>query len=170
MDLLPEILHRFSVHQFREEPVDPEALGRILEAGRLAPSAKNRQPWRFVVVQDPANRQRIQQAAYNETAVGSAPVHIAICSTNIDYRMPNGQLSYPVDLAMSAAFMSLQAVHEGLGSCINTTFEEDEIRELLTVPYSMRVVMLLVVGHPAEKKKMEHNRLPKSRLVSYEHW
>ena len=170
MDLLPEIQNRFSVHQFRVDPVDPEALSRILEAGRLAPSAKNRQPWRFVVVQDASLRQRIHQAAFNEPAVGQAPVHIAICSTNIDYRMPNGQLSYPIDLAMSAAFMSLQAVREGLGSCINTTFEEDEIRDLLTVPYSMRVVMLLVVGHPAEKKEMEHTRLPKSRLVSYEHW
>jgi nitroreductase len=170
MDLLPEILQRSSVHQFRDEPVSAESLDRILEAGRLAPSAKNRQPWRFVVVQEAGLKRKIQEAAYNEPGVGQAGALIAVCSTNIDYRMPNGQLSYPIDLAMSAAFMTLQAVREGLGSCLNTTFEEDEIRDLLTVPYSMRVVMLLIIGVAAEKKTMEHTRLPKARLVSYEHW
>ncbi|MEI8094879.1 MAG: nitroreductase family protein [Spirochaetales bacterium] len=170
MDLLPEILNRYSVHQFREGSMDPEALQRILEAGRLAPSAKNRQPWRFVVVQDAELRRKFQEAAYNEPGVGQASAIIAVCSTNIDYRMPNGQLSYPIDLAMSAAFMGLQAVREGFGTCINTTFNEDEIRDLLTVPYSMRVVLLLLVGFPGETMTMEHSRLPLGRLVSYEHW
>jgi len=84
--------------------------------------------------------------------------------------MPNGQLSYPIDLSMCAAFMTLQAVREGLGTCINATFNEDEVRDLLTVPYSMRVVLLLVVGFPAETPTVEHNRLPLARLVSHEHW
>ena len=170
MDLLPEILNRYSVYKFREEPVSSDALERILEAGRLAPSAKNRQPWRFVVVRDPLLRQKMQEAAYNEPGVGQASALIAVCSTNIDYRMPNGQLSYPIDLSMCAAFMTLQAVREGLGTCINATFNEDEVRDLLTVPYSMRVVLLLVVGFPAETPTVEHNRLPLARLVSHEHW
>lgn len=170
MDLVPVIQQRFSTHSFLADPVAPEALERILEAGRRAPSAKNRQPWRFVVIQDPEYRQRIQDASYGETWVGQAPVIIAVCSTNIDYRMPNGQLAYPIDLSFAAAYMELQAVHEGLGCCLNTTFREDEVRDLLTVPYSMRVVVLLLIGHAAEKRTGEPNRLPKVRIVSYEHW
>ena len=170
MDLIPVIQQRFSAHAFLPDPVSPEALERILEAGRRAPSAKNRQPWRFVVLQQEMLRRKAQDAAYNEPWVGQAPVVIAVCSTNIDYRMPNGQLAYPIDLSFAAAYMELQSFHEGLACCINTTFQEDEIRELLTVPYSMRVVVLLVIGHPAEKRTGEPNRLPKSRIVSYEHW
>jgi nitroreductase len=170
MDVMPAIQQRFSAHAFLPDPVSPEALERILEAGRRAPSAKNRQPWRFVVIQQEEHRRRIQDAAYNEPGVGQAPVIIAICSTNIDYRMPNGQLAYPVDLSFAAAYMELQAVHEGLGCCINTTFQEDDVRDLLTVPYSMRVVVLLVIGHPAEKRTGEPNRLPRTRIVSFEHW
>jgi nitroreductase len=170
MELVPVIQQRFSAHAFLPDPVDPAALDRILEAGRRAPSAKNRQPWRFVVIQQEEHRKRIQDAAYNEPWVGQAPVIIAVCSTNIDYKMPNGQTSYPIDLSFAAAYMELQAVHEGLACCINTTFQEDDVRELLTVPYSMRVVLLLIIGHPAEKRTGEPNRLPKARIVSFEHW
>jgi nitroreductase len=170
MDLIPVIQQRFSAHAFLADPVSPEAMERILEAGRRAPSAKNRQPWRFVVIQQEALRRKVQDAAYNEPWVGQAPAVIAVCSTNIDYRMPNGQLAYPIDLSFAAAYMELQAFHEGLACCINTTFQEEEIRELLTVPYSMRVVVLLVIGHPAEKRTGDPNRLPKGRIVSYEHW
>lgn len=170
MDLAPVIQQRFTAHAFLPDAVAPEALERILEAGRRAPSAKNRQPWRFVVIQQEERRKQIQDAAYNEPWVGQAPVIIAVCSTNIDYRMPNGQLAYPIDLSFAAAYMELQATHEGLGCCINTTFQEDDVRDLLTVPYSMRVVMLLIIGHVSSTRSGEPNRLPKGRIVSYEHW
>lgn len=170
MDLVPEIRQRFSAHSFLPDPVASDSLDRILEAGRIAPSAKNRQPWRFVVIQDGEHRRKIQEAAYNEAWVGEAPVLIAVCSTNIDYRMPNGQLAYPVDLAFAAAYMELQSIHEGLGCCINTTFQEDEIRELLTVPYSMRIVLILAVGKTQELRLGEPQRLSRNRVASFEHW
>jgi nitroreductase len=83
--------------------------------------------------------------------------------------MPNGQLSYPVDLGIACSFMMLQAVHEDLGTCVVTTFKEQEVKSLLTVPYSMRVVMLLVVGHAAEQAERAR-RMAMSRIVSYDHW
>ena len=69
MGLLPEIKNRFSVRRFKNVPLDPEKLSRILEAGRLAPSAKNRQPWRFLVVDDPAIKSKISSAAYGQQHV-----------------------------------------------------------------------------------------------------
>lgn len=169
MGLLPEIELRASVRSFTDEPISEEALARILEAGRLAPSAKNRQSWRFVVITDVGIRERIQDAAFGQDYVGQAPAVIALCTTNIEYKMPNGQLSYPIDLSFAASFMMLQASHEDLGSCLVTTFREDDVKSILTVPYSMRVVLLLAVGHPADQAERV-SRLPTERVVSFNHW
>lgn len=169
MGLLPEIERRASVRSYTDEPVSEESLERILEAGRRAPSAKNRQSWRFVVVTDDDTRRRIEDAAFGQEYVGRAPVVIALCTTNIEYKMPNGQLSYPIDLSIAASFMMLQATHEELGSCLVTTFREDDVKNVLTVPYSMRVVLLLTVGHTAGSPEQLH-RLPLERIISYNHW
>jgi len=169
MGLLPEIQRRTSVREFAQRPVDSSRVARVIEAGRLAPSAKNRQAWRFVVVQDESTRERLRDAAFGQEYVGSAPVIIALCTTNIEYRMPNGQLSYPVDLSIAASFMMLQAVHEGLGTCLVTTYNEDDVKSILTVPYSMRVVALIALGHAAATVE-QTSRLPVERVVSYDHW
>lgn len=161
--------NRSSVRNFKQEDVDPEALNRILEAGRLAPSAKNRQPWRFIVIRNEDARKSIQNAAFGQDHVGSAPVVIAACTTNVDYRMPNGQLSHPIDISFAVSSMMIQAEAESLGSCVVTTFDEQEIKELLTIPYLMRVVMLLLVGHPAERS-LPAEKKPFDRVISFDHW
>jgi nitroreductase len=92
-----------------------------------------------------------------------------MCTTNIDYRMPNGQLSYPIDIAFAASSMVLQATREGLGSCIVTTFDEQEIRDLLSVPYAMKVVLLILIGYVKEKSEPAARKNLK-RIVSYDHW
>jgi len=134
MEILPEIAKRVSVRDFQDREVPGDVLERILEAGRLAPSAKNRQPWRFVAVTDPEKRKLLEKASFGQEHVGSAPVVVACCTTNIEYRMPNGQLSYPIDISLAASFMMLQAVREGLGTCIVTTYDETQAREIITVP------------------------------------
>ena len=112
MAMMPIIEKRRSIKRFKSSAVEKGKLDRILEAGRLAPSAKNRQEWRFVVIQKESVRQKIKEAAFGDDKVGQAPVILALCTTNIEYIMPNGQLSYPIDLAFAAAFMMLQAEAE----------------------------------------------------------
>lgn len=170
MEILPEIVKRTSVRDFLPKEVEKEKIVRILEAGRLAPSAKNRQPWRFVVITDPDKRVLFERACFGQEHVGKAPVILACCSTNTEYRMPNGQLSYPIDISIAASFMMLQAQHEGLGTCIVTTYDETTVREILTVPFSMRVVLLLLLGYPTSKTTTTHDRFPLSRISSYDHW
>lgn len=170
MDLLPEIKKRVSIRDFEDKKIPPDSVVRILEAGRLAPSAKNRQPWRFVVVQEDGKRKLFEQACFGQEHVGAAPAIIACCSTNTEYRMPNGQLSYPIDISLAAAFMMLQAVREGLGTCFVTTFDETLIREILTVPFSMRVVLLLLAGYVKGEVEEHQERLALERVTSYDHW
>jgi len=170
-NLLSVIESRFSVREFSSAPLEEDKLLRILEAGRRAPSAKNRQPWRFIVVKDSGQRMRLQEAAYGQEYVGSAQGIVAVCTTNIDYRMPNGELSYPIDLSFAVSFMMLQAQAEELGSCIVTTFHESDVREILTVPWSMKVVMLLLLGYPATAgEESFQDRKPLDQIISFDHW
>jgi nitroreductase len=120
-------------------------------------------------VQKKDTLEALKAASYGQEHVGQSPLVIVACTTNIGYRMPNGQLSYPVDLAFACSFMLLQAVHEGLGTCCVTTFDEQDIRALLSVPYSMKVVMLLLVGYPDEQPEPV-SRKPLKRVVGHEHW
>ncbi len=169
MEILPEIITRKSVRQFNPKAVGKQQLARILEAGLKAPSAKNRQEWRFIVVQKEELRKRLQEASFGQDYVGQAPLVIAACTTNVDYRMPNGQLSYPIDIAFAVSFMMLQAVHEGLATCCVSTYDEQEVKEILTIPFSMRVVMLLLVGH-TDADPEPTGRKPIKRNVSSDHW
>ena len=170
MDIMPEILSRFTPQSLINEQIDQKVLYRILEAGRLAPSAKNRQPWRFILIRDPNVKKKLREACYNEQIIADAPAIIAVCTTNTEYRMPNSHLSWPVDLSFASAFMCLQAQHEGFNSVIYTTFHEDEVRQILTVPHSMRVLLLLLIGKTSENKSAVHDRLKRDRIISEEHW
>lgn len=142
---------------------------RILQAGRLAPSAKNRQEWRFIVVSRADTMQKLASASFGAEQIETASVAIAVCTTNVDYRMPNGQLSFPVDLSIAAAFMMLQATHEGVGSCAMTTFDEQEVQDLLSIPHAMRVVVMLALGY-TDQELPRQSRKPLSDIVAYNHW
>jgi nitroreductase len=169
MQVIDEIKNWVSIKKYKDEPVAPEVLTRILDAGVRAPSAKNRQPWRFIACTKNTVRQKLYNASFEQDHVGSAPVIIAACTTNTEYKMPNGQISYPIDISMAVSFMMIQAKAEKLGSCVVTTYNEVEIKEILSVPYSMRVVMLLLIGHPDEDPILTKRKL-RSRVISHEHW
>ncbi len=169
MKLLPEIHNRVTADSFLDDPIPEESLKRILDAGRIAPSAKNRQPWRFIVLQDATMKEQLKELAYGDERFSQAPVVIAACTTNIGYKMPNGELSYPIDLSFAVSFMMLQSVHEGYGSALITTYRESEVKNLLTIPYSMKVVMMLLIGR-TEVSEEKEARLPMNRVVSFDHW
>lgn len=169
MEVLKEIAEWVSISKFSNEEVPDEIMDRVIAAARRAPSAKNRQPWHMVVIRKADVRSKIQEAAYMQEHVGLAPVIVAACTTNIDYRMPNGQLAYPIDIGIALSFMMIQGRAEGLGAHVVTTFDEREVKELLTVPYQMRVVALLLLGH-ADEVPLQPERKPLSRLISYDHW
>ncbi|RLW68802.1 MAG: nitroreductase [spirochete symbiont of Stewartia floridana] len=169
MDILAAIRERFTTQSFDGRPIDSDVLDRILEAGRLAPSAKNRQTWRFIAIKKPEIKQVLSNACFGDARILKSGCIIAACTTNIQYIMPNGQPSYPLDIAFAVSYMDLQATHEGLATAIVSSYDEQAVKSLLTTPYSMRVVLMLAVGHSSEKKAFK-KRFPSDRLISYDHW
>lgn len=169
MTLIPHIQQRYSVRAYQNRPVEPAKLEAVLEAARLAPSARNVQEGRFVVVRDAALRAQLVAAANNQAFVGTAPIVIACCAVKTDYVMRCGQAAYPIDLAIAIDHMTLQAVAEGLGTCWIGSFYEDQVKALLGIPASVRVVELLTLGYPQDKPHAK-SRLPLARLVTYDRW
>jgi nitroreductase len=169
MDVMEAITERRSIRNYSERPVEEEKLNLILEAGRLAPSAANRQEWRYVIVRDGETRQKLQKAAKGQTFVGQAPVVIAACAETDGHVMSCGQPCYPIDVAISIDHMTLKAVEEGLGTCWVGAFYEDEVKQALGIPDDIRVVELLTLGYP-EDVPPPRPRLSMSEIVRYEKW
>jgi len=170
MTVSEAIRERRSVRRYQTAPVEAEKLNLVLEAGRLAPSAKNFQEWRYVVVQDSGTRAELMRAAKGQRFVGEAPVVIACCAeTNGDYRMTCGQLAYPIDVAISIDHMTLAAVEIGLGTCWVGAFFEEEVKKILNIPGPIRVVELLTLGYPADEPRTK-NRRSLNEIVMAEKW
>ena len=163
------IQKRLSVRQYQERPVESEKLDRVLEAARLAPSAGNRQEWRFVVVTDADMRSALVPASNGQKFVGEAAVVIAACAVGTDHVMPCGQPSYPIDVAIALEHIALQATAEGLGTCWIGAFDEAAVKELLGIPESVRVIELMPLGYPATTAGPK-NRLAQEEIVMYEQW
>ncbi len=169
MDVLEVIRTRRSIREYSDKPVEHEKIDRLLEAARLAPSASNRQEWRFVVVTDPARRAALVKPANDQAFVGEAPVVIAACAEHDGHVMRCGQLSYPIDVAIAVDHMTLQAAAEGLGTCWIGAFYEEPVKEILGIPAAISVVELLTVGYPASQPT-RFSRLPLERIVHWETW
>ena len=169
MDVLEAIQQRYSVRQYRPQPVESEKLERVLEAARLAPSAGNRQEWRFVVVTDDQTRQQMMEAASGQAFVGQAPVVIAACAETDERAMMCGQASYPIDVAIALEHIALQATEEGLGTCWVGAFDEAAVKQILDIPQAIRVVELMPLGYPADQPKPKQ-RLALDEIVFHEKW
>ncbi len=169
MNVMESVQNRFSVRSYLQKSVEPERLQRLLEAARLAPSARNLQEWRFVVVTNEGTRERLMHAAQEQRFVGEAPVVIAACAEDVEHVMPCGQLSHPIDVAIALEHIALQAVDEGLGTCWIGAFDEAQVKEILGIPDEVRVVQLMTVGYPAVAPGPK-TRKPLNEIVMYERW
>lgn len=175
MKFLELALSRQSDRSFDpERQVESEKLERILEAARMAPSACNAQPWKFVVITDPELASKVGRATaglgMNKFA-REAPVHILIVeeSANITSLL-GGKVKdkhFPlIDLGIAASHIALAAEDEGLGSCILGWFDEKEIKELTGIPSSRRLLLDVVIGYPLKDKRRKI-RKPKDKVISY---
>jgi len=168
MDVAQAIRTRYSCRNYLDRPVEPEKLLAVLEAARQAPSAKNLQDWRFVVVTDREIRRKLAVAANNQAFIENAGAIVIACTVS-DHVMRCGQAVGPIDVAIAIEHMCLQATELGLATCWIGSFYPDKVRPIVGVPDNVMIVELLALGYPADTPK-EHRREPIDRIVSYDAW
>lgn len=158
---------RFSVRKYKDTPVENEKLLQVLEAGRLAPSAVNNQPWHFIVIRDPGNLKKTK-SIYHREWTREAPVIIIICADHSQSwkRESDGKDSSDIDAAIAVDHMTLQAAELGLGTCWVCNFDTRACANLFKLPENIEPVVMLPLGYPDVPVK------PKERksLEEIVHW
>jgi glyoxylase-like metal-dependent hydrolase (beta-lactamase superfamily II) len=135
VQIIEEIMNRRSIREYSQKPVEREKLARILEAGRLAPTARNQQDWRILIVTDSQLKNRlIDEASPGQAFLKQAPVILVACALNPEYVMRCGHSAFLIDLAIVLEHVALQAVREGLGTCWIGSFDEAKAKSVLNVP------------------------------------
>lgn len=163
MDLFEAITKRRSIRKYVDIAVPEDKLNRVLEAAQKAPSAGNRQEYRFIVVRDEGARQRLMRAAADQGFVAEAGVVVVGCATNPERKW------HAVDVAIAIDHMTLVAHALGLGTCWIGAFEEDAVKSILGIPEGIRVVMVMTLGLPAEEGRLRP-RKSLEELVCYDKW
>lgn len=173
MSLMDIIKTRKSVRSYSDvKELATADLNKILEAARLAPSAKNLQEWKYVVVRDKGIIEQLVPACKDQKFISGASAIVVACSDQTDYVMTCGQNAYTVDLAISLEHMVLMAAELGIGSCWIGAFYENRVKELLNIPNKVRVVSLLTLGYPAHDLKtiVTTTRKNIEEIVCYDKW
>lgn len=163
---------RRSVRAYKADPVADELLQTVLEAGRLAPSACNKQPWRFIVVGSETGR-RALGAAYAREWFWKAPIVIVVCVLPMDawVRSYDGKNYALVDGALAMDHMQLAAAELGLGTCWIGAFDPAAAREILGLPDGAEVVGMTPLGFPdVEPNPRVRSRRPLGETVMRERW
>lgn len=175
-NFLEHILRRQSDRKYSNRPVEPEKLERIIDAGRMSPSACNSQPWKFIVVTDTDLVKKLGEAATEKLTgmnifVTRAPVLIIIVRESPNFSSKLGgaikRKDYSlIDIGIAAENICLQATAEGLGSCMIGWYDEKTVRKLLGIPSNKRVVLIITIGYSTADHRNK-KRKPKEVTVSY---
>lgn len=158
---------RYSCRSFTSENISESDLYRTLEAARLAPSACNRQPWRFYVVRDDSKRQRL--LAKSRPSFVQAPVLIVAVGLHEEawHRPSDGKDHTDIDLAIAIEHICLAAADAGLGSCWVCSFDVEATRQVLGLPENEEPIALIPIGYPADSAIPEKKRKDMCDIVTF---
>lgn len=171
MEAWDAIRARRNVRQYKPEPVSEDDLNRIAEAGWRAPSAKNRQPWDFVIVTDRAQLEEL-------STVWPGAGHIASAAAAIVFVIPvppdeRRKVIDQYDVGQATMAMMIAATDLGIGTGHSSVGDQDKAREILGVPDGHLVAYMLGVGYPADRPLVpvrKPNRRPFSEVVHHGRW
>ena len=178
MDFLTLVNKRQSTRKYADKPVDRELIDKCLEAARLAPSARNSQPWSFIILDNPEIIQRVSQKAFSgiyqmTRFAGKAPVLIVVITEKADYvtRMGNliRNIRYSlIDIGIAVEHLVLQAEELGLGTCWLGWFSARGVRKALHLPRSKKIDILISLGFPLDPDyRKERKRRSLDEIRSY---
>jgi len=175
--LLEIIRTRQSERGYLNKPVEKDKLNRCLEASRLAPSACNAQPWKFIVTEESRLKNELANATSDKLLplnhfTKQAPVLVTLVMEKPNITSRLGEIIKDkkftlIDIGIAAGHFCLQAHTEGLGSCMIGWFNEKKVRKLLHIPSDVRPVLIITLGYPSSGKLRTKSRKPVDSIVSY---
>jgi nitroreductase len=169
MNYLEIIKARYSCRKYRDQNISIETLLSIAEAGRIAPSAVNYQPWHFVILPTNNDVNTIAEA-YPRDWFKLAPAAIVVCVDHQQsWKRADGKDHADIDAAIAADHISLRINDLGLDSCWVCNFDLQKCKELLQLPESIEPVIILPLGIPAdqtEPNRHDTKRKPLTEIVS----
>jgi nitroreductase len=161
LETLTCIRTRREIREYLDKAIPEETLLKILEAGRLAPSSKNSQPWHFVVIRNKEMLKKISALTPTGEHIAKAPLAVAILMDSA--KLPE------IDGARAGQSMILAAWDLGIGACWITNFYDDGVKDLLGAPQRMKLVSVIPFGYPVEPTtKRKKVRKPISEILHYE--
>ena len=168
---------RRSIRRYLETPVEPEKLRACLEAARVAPSAHNVQPWRFIVVDEPGLKDRLAAAAFSGIYAGSkfaarAPVLLVLLAKpgGAAVRAGSKLLGVPfhfLDMGIAGEHVVLQAEELGLATCWMGWFDHRRVRKALAIPRGFKIVALMPLGYAEKRPVREPPRRTLEEIVTF---
>ena len=182
MELFETIKTRKSTRKYINKPIEPEKLEQIMTAAQLAPSWRNGQCWKFVVVTDVEKKKELIRctSVFNQSWMGGENAVIIACGNPEQSGIRNQQRYYLVDVAIAMEHLILAATALGLGTCWIGGFEENEVKKLFKIPENFRVVAMTALGYPAQKEGIvskitknvvgSYNRKPLPEIYSMNGW
>ncbi|WP_224981623.1 nitroreductase family protein [Geomonas agri] len=173
MDVFQAINDRRSIRKYRDTPVEWDKVSQVLDAGRLAPSWKNMQCWRFLVLSAGEKRNALLDAFPDDNpgkkALSQAPLTIVVCADPAESGVENGIEYYVADTAIAFEHICLAAHGLGLGTCWMGLFDEPTLKQSLGIPGGIRVVGVTPLGYPDQEPKARP-RKELSEIAYHNNW
>ncbi len=163
--------HRYSCRKYEDKAIEKEKLEYVLEAGRVAPSAVNFQPWKFYVVQEKTNLNKVHEI-YHREWINSAPCVIVVCgdSSQSWKRKEDEKDHLDIDIAITVDHMTLAATEQGLATCWVCNFFVDKCKEVLNLPENFEPIVLLPIGYPTDSVNSLRHDTKRKSLEEIVHW
>lgn len=170
MDFETVIKERFSVRKFSQKEIEKEKLDKILEAGRIAPTAVNFQPQRVYVIQSKEAKEKLKTIC---KMTFDAPVILLACAdTNVSWKSRYEEYdSAEMDVSIVGVQMMLEAWNLEIGSCWVRAFNSNEVKELFNLPENIKPIFMLPIGYIADdcmpNEKLHYTRNKIEEMVEY---
>jgi len=170
MDFSELITKRYSVRSYKSDPVEDDKLHKVLEAARIAPTAANRQPLRFIVIHTKGREDELKRI-YKAPWFTQPPIVICACAIKSQawVRSWDDKNHADIDVTIATDHLILEAANQGFGTCWIGAFDPTAAREVLGIPEDVDPVFFTPLGYPADQPT-EKKRKPLDELVRYERW
>lgn len=170
MEFIDLAKRRYSARSYLPKQIDDGKLFKVLEAGRVAPSAVNIQPWHFVVLRNEESRKKIYPA-YKREWLKEAPVIIVVCGDHsVSWKRSDGKDYCDVDIAIVVDHMTLQAAELELGTCWVCNFDKSKVSEALNLPKQIEPIVILPLGYPADTVDVKRHSVKRKPTWEIVHW